>query len=43
MKEIVSYGGGTQSSALIIMALEGDYNLPRPDFAVFAGEESNNN
>lgn len=36
MKEIISYGGGTQSSALIIMALEGDYNLPRPDFAVYA-------
>jgi hypothetical protein len=36
MKNIVSYGGGTQSTALILMALEGDYNLPRPDFAVYA-------
>jgi len=36
MKEIVSYGGGTQSTAMIIMALEGEYNLPRPDFGVYA-------
>ena len=36
MKEIVSYGGGTQSTALILMALEGDYGLVRPDFGVWA-------
>lgn len=36
IKNIVSYGGGTQSTALIIMALEGDYNLTRPDFAVYS-------
>jgi len=36
MKEIVSYGGGTQSTAMILMALRGDYNLRRPDFAVYA-------
>lgn len=36
MYEIVSYGGGTQSTALIIMALEGKFNLKRPDFAIYA-------
>jgi len=36
MKEIVSYGGGTQSTAMILMALNGKFDLPRPDFAVFA-------
>lgn len=36
MKNIVSYGGGTQSTALILMALNGEYNLPRPDFGVYA-------
>lgn len=33
---VISYGAGTQSTALILMALNGDFNLPRPDFAVFA-------
>jgi hypothetical protein len=32
---VVSYGAGTQSTALILMALNGEYNLPRPEFAVF--------
>jgi len=36
MKNIVSYGGGTQSTAMILMALEGKFNLPRPDFGVYA-------
>lgn len=36
MKNIVSYGGGTQSTALILMALNGEYGLPRPDFGVYA-------
>lgn len=36
MKNIISYGGGTQSTALILMGLNGEYDLPRPDFAVFA-------
>lgn len=36
MKNIISYGGGTQSTALILMALEGMYDLTRPDFAVYA-------
>jgi len=36
MKNIVSYGGGTQSTALILMALNGDYGLQRPDFGVYA-------
>jgi hypothetical protein len=36
MKNIVSYGGGTQSTAMILMALECEYNLPRPDFGVYA-------
>lgn len=36
MKNIVSYGGGTQSTAMILMALEGEFNLPRPDFGVYA-------
>jgi 3'-phosphoadenosine 5'-phosphosulfate sulfotransferase (PAPS reductase)/FAD synthetase len=36
MKNIISYGGGTQSTAMILMALEGKFNLPRPDFAVWA-------
>lgn len=36
MKEIVSYGGGTQSTAMILMALNGVYNLPRLDFGVWA-------
>jgi len=36
MKEIISYGGGTQSTAMVLMGLEGMYDLPRPDFAVFA-------
>ena len=35
MKNIVSYGGGTQSTAMILMALEGEYNLDRPDFGVY--------
>jgi hypothetical protein len=33
---VISYGAGTQSTALILMALNGEYNLPRPDFAVFS-------
>lgn len=36
MKNIVSYGGGTQSTAMILMALNGDYGLQRPDFGVYA-------
>ena len=36
MKNIVSYGGGTQSTALILMALNGEYSLSRPDFGVWA-------
>jgi len=36
MKEIISYGGGTQSTAMILMALNGEFNLPKPDFAVWA-------
>jgi len=36
MKEIISYGGGTQSTALVLMGLNGEFDLPRPDFAVFA-------
>lgn len=36
MKNIVSYGGGTQSTAMIVMALEGRFNLQRPDFGVYA-------
>jgi len=35
MIEVESYGGGTQSTGLILMALNGAYNLPRPAFAVF--------
>lgn len=33
---IISYGAGTQSTGLILMALNGEFDLPRPDFAVFA-------
>lgn len=33
---IVSYGIGTQSTGLILMALNGEYDLPRPDFAIFS-------
>lgn len=36
MKNIVSYGGGTQSTAMILMALNGEYGLQRPDFGVYA-------
>lgn len=36
MKNVVSYGGGTQSTAMILMALNGDYGLQRPDFGVYA-------
>jgi len=36
MKNIVSYGGGTQSTAMILMALNGKYGLQRPDFGVYA-------
>jgi len=36
MKNIVSYGGGTQSTAMILMALEGKFGLKRPDFGVWA-------
>lgn len=36
MINIVSYGGGTQSTAMTLMALNGDYGLPRPDFGVYA-------
>ena len=35
MKQIVSYGGGTQSTAMILMALNGKFDLPRPDFGVY--------
>jgi len=35
MKNIVSYGGGTQSTAMILMALNGEYDLQRPDFGVY--------
>jgi hypothetical protein len=35
MKNIISYGGGTQSTAMILMALEGKFNLIRPDFGVY--------
>ena len=34
--DIISYGGGTQSTAMILMALNGYKGLPRPDFGVFA-------
>jgi hypothetical protein len=34
--DVISYGVGTQSTALILMALKGDFNLPRPAYAVFA-------
>lgn len=33
---IVSYGGGTQSTALILMSLNGYKNLNRPDFGVYS-------
>ncbi len=33
---VVLYGGGTQSTGLILMALNKKYNLTRPDYAVFA-------
>jgi 3'-phosphoadenosine 5'-phosphosulfate sulfotransferase (PAPS reductase)/FAD synthetase len=33
---IVSYGAGTQSTGMILMALNGEYGLPRPEFAVFS-------
>jgi len=36
IKNIVSYGGGTQSTAMILMALEGKFGLSRPDFGVIA-------
>ncbi len=36
MKNIISYGGGTQSTALILMALRGEFGLNRPDFGVYA-------
>jgi len=36
VKNIISYGGGTQSTALILMALNGKYDLQRPDFAIYA-------
>lgn len=36
MKQIVSYGGGTQSTAMILMALNGEFGLERPDFGVYA-------
>lgn len=44
MKEIISYGGGTQSTAMILMGLKGKFDIKlddgieniRPDFAVFA-------
>jgi len=36
MRNVVSYGGGTQSTAMILMALNGEYGLERPDFGVWA-------
>jgi len=36
VKNIVSYGGGTQSTAMILMALNGEFDLVRPDFGVYA-------
>jgi len=33
---VVSYGAGTQSTALILMGLNQNFGLVRPDFAVFA-------
>ncbi|MCD4680674.1 MAG: hypothetical protein K8S00_09840 [Bacteroidales bacterium] len=35
-KDIVSYGGGTQSTAMILMSLEGYKGLERPSFGVYA-------
>ena len=35
MKNIVSYGGGTQSTAMILMALNGEFDTV-PDFGVYA-------
>ena len=36
MKNIVTYGGGTQSTAMILMALNKEFGLSRPDFGVYA-------
>lgn len=33
---IISYGGGTQSTAMVLMALNGYEDMLRPDFGVFA-------
>jgi len=40
--DIISYGVGTQSTGLILMALNNEFELKRPEFAVFAdtGAES---
>ena len=35
MKNVVSYGGGTQSTAMILMALNGEFEY-KPDFGVWA-------
>lgn len=35
MKNIISYGGGTQSTAMILMALNGEFEF-MPDFAIYA-------
>jgi len=44
MKEInvISWGGGTQSTALLLMALKGEYNIPKPDYIILAdtGDEN---
>lgn len=36
MKRVVSYGGGTQSTAMILMCLEGVDGFERPDFGVYS-------
>jgi hypothetical protein len=36
MIRILSYGGGTQSSAILVMSCLGDFGLPRLDHAIFA-------
>jgi len=44
MKEItvLSWGGGTQSTALLLMALKGEYNIPKPDYIILSdtGDEN---
>lgn len=44
MKEInvISWGGGTQSTALMLMALNGEYNIKKPDYIILSdtGDEN---